>query len=632
LDRRLFHEARTVLEEYEAANPGQREVLRLLLDVYHEQRDYGPYCVACRRLLEQEPENRPLHLMLAGGYLSNQAIACALRAFRRFVELWPNDPLADGARESIEQIEPAVDETLRDMPLTGDERLELAAIHEEMIACLAAGDCTRAIRIGEQLLARSAGFVPAMNNLSEAYFRTGQADNAVSMSRRALREQPDNVHALANLTRYLFLTGQQDEAGPLSEQLRSVRPVRDDAWYKKCEALSFLGDDHAVIAVFEDARRAGATKQHTSAAALLYHLAAAASARQGHHRRAGRYWREALKIQPGLDLARDNLADAANAVGQRHGPWYFPLNYWGCTESLARLCTSLAHPTHRKDDEAVTRAVERFADVHPEVVRLVPALLDRGDTTGRELAWRFAMLLETPEMLDSLRVFCLSQRGPDAMRIETANRLYRAGALPASSVRMWLDGRWQDIELIGFEITNDPVESNHCPQVEDWMYDGCQALRRGDGREAEGLFQKCVDLEGESPDLLNNLAVSCAQQGRTDESLSLARQIHERWPDYFFGRIAMANMATDAGDRDLAESYLAPLRRRQRLHITEFTALATASIQLLLVHGRVDGARSWLEMWRQVEPEHPDLPRAELQCRAAGVLGGLRRLLRGRRG
>ncbi len=174
VDRRLFHEARNVLEEYEAANPGQREVLRLLLDVYHEQRDYGPFCGACRRLLEQEPENRPLHLMLAGGYLSDARIASALRAFRRFIELWPNDPLADGARESIAQIEPAIDELLCDVPLTGDERLEFAAMHEEMLACLAADDCTRTIRIGEQLLARSAHFVPAMNNLSEAYFRTGK--------------------------------------------------------------------------------------------------------------------------------------------------------------------------------------------------------------------------------------------------------------------------------------------------------------------------------------------------------------------------------------------------------------------------------------------------------------------------
>jgi tetratricopeptide (TPR) repeat protein len=410
-----------------------------------------------------------------------------------------------------------------------------------------------------------------------------------------------------------------------------VRSERDDAWYKKCEALSFLGDDQAVLAIFADARRAGATRQHTPANALLYHLAAAASARQGHHRQASRYWREALKIQPGLDLAKDNLADAARAVGQRHSPWYFPLNYWGCGESIARLYASLERPAHRKSDEAVTRAVKRFADAHPEIVCLVPALLDRGDGAGREFAWRFAMLLETAEMFDALRGFCLSQRGPDAMRLETANRLCSAGVLPAGGVRIWLDGRWQDIELMGFEITTEPVDANRSPQVDGWAHDGCQALRRGDGREAERLFQKCMDLEGKSSDLLNNLAFSYALQGRTDESLRLARHIHERWPDYFFGRIAMANMATDVGDCELAENYLAPLRRRQRLHITEFAAFATANIRLLLVRGNVVAARSWLEMWKQADPEHPDLQQVESQCRAAGALGRLRRLFLGRR-
>jgi tetratricopeptide (TPR) repeat protein len=631
LDRRLFHEARELLEEYEAANPGHRQVLRLLLGIYQEQRDYGPFCAVCRRLVEKEPEDPLLHLMLAGGYLSDARIASALRAFRRFVELRPNDPLADGARESIEQIEPVVDQLLQDLALTGDDRLEFLAMHEEMMACLALGDDTRTVRIGEQLLARGADFIPAINNLSEAYFRTGQADKAVAMSRRLLRAEPDNIHALANLTRYLFLTGRQEEAGASCEQLLSVPSVRGDLWYKKCEALSYLGDDQGVIAVFEDALRAGAAKQRTPATGLLYHLAATAFARQGHHRQAARYWRMALKIQPQLDLARDNLADAACAVGRRHGPWYFPLNYWGCEESLARLCDSLVRSAHRKDDEAAMRAIESFADAHPEVVRLVPALLDRGDAMGREFAWQFAMLLETPEMLDALREFCLSQRGPDAMRMETANRLCRDGVLPSGKVRMWLDGGWRDMQLIGFEITTEPVDANHCPQVDAWLDDGCQALRNGNGREAEELFQKCLDLEGEAPHLLNNLAVSYRLQGRNDESHSLVLRIHEHWPDYFFGRTAMANMATESGNWELAENYLAPLGQRRRLHITEFTALATAHIQLLLARGIVDTARGWLELWRQVDPEHPDLPQVESQFHAAGVLGGLRRLFLGRR-
>ena len=54
IGRGQWHEAREVLEEYERTRPGQGSVLRLLLDVYHQQRDYGPYCRTCRQLLEKK--------------------------------------------------------------------------------------------------------------------------------------------------------------------------------------------------------------------------------------------------------------------------------------------------------------------------------------------------------------------------------------------------------------------------------------------------------------------------------------------------------------------------------------------------------------------------------------------------
>ncbi|HEY5311538.1 MAG TPA: tetratricopeptide repeat protein, partial [Pirellulales bacterium] len=199
------------------------------------------------------------------------------------------------------------------------------------------------------------------------------------------------------------------------------------------------------------------------------------------------------------------------------------------------------------------------------------------------------------------------------------------------AARLWLDGRWQQVEVIGFEITDEPVGDVHGMQVNDWSYEGCQALRRGDGAAAASLFQKSIDFEGESPDLLNNLALAYLQQGRTGEALQLARQIHERWPDYFFGRIAMANMATAAGDYESADSYLAPLRQRRKLHTTEFTSLASANVRLLLASRNVSAARTWLAMWRQIDPEHPELERLELKCSSPGAFRALKRLLPTRR-
>jgi tetratricopeptide (TPR) repeat protein len=215
--------------------------------------------------------------------------------------------------------------------------------------------------------------------------------------------------------------------------------------------------------------------------------------------------------------------------------------------------------------------------------------------------------------------------------METANYLCRQDVLPAGRVRMWLGGRWEDVEMFGFEITDQPVGRPHTRQVEQWAYEGLQALGHDDGLAAETLFQKCIESEGERPDLLNNLAAAYDMQGKTDQSIELLRQIHERWPDYFFGRIAMANLAAEDGDYERGEAYLAPLRQRRRLHITEFTALATAYVRLSLDRENRKGAQSWLRLWREIDPDHPDLARLESQCATSRFAGLLWDRLCGRR-
>jgi hypothetical protein len=86
------------------------------------------------------------------------------------------------------------------------------------------------------------------------------------------------------------------------------------------------------------------------------------------------------------------------------------------------------------------------------------------------------MLLETPEMLEALRAFCLDRWGPDEMRIETANYLCRKGVLPSGRMRMFVRGEWTDIEMFGFEISPEPVDADHSPQVDEWGYEAMEAI------------------------------------------------------------------------------------------------------------------------------------------------------------
>lgn len=623
IERRQWDEARELLEQADRARPGQMLVMLQLLDVYHKQGELGMYCETAERVVEYNPNSPPAYLALASGCMAAMRPARALLAFRTYVERWPDDPLAVGARETITQLERCLDEMLADFPFPADQRVELAAMHERMLSHLTAGNYERVIELGKALLARSPGFTPAMNNLSHAYWQAGQEKEAIRLARNVLAADPENFHALANLARLLLLTGQPEEAQAFCVRLHAAHSDDPDIWCKQVETYSFFGDDAGVLAALAEAERIGTTQGDTPEAALLLHLAGVAAARTGDWRGAQELWRRAIRSNPRLDLAEENLADSKRPLGERQGPWPFGMEYWIRKGTLDRLAAAIEKQAAGGDRDAQDRAVRQFAQAHPELATLVPHLLDRGDEAGREFAWRLAQTLDTPLLREALRNFCLSQRGPDDLRLQVANYLSQHGLLPDGRVRLWLEGEWRDVECMGYEITPEPMGRPHTPQVNEWASAAVDALHRKDAVAAERLLRKCAEAEPDRPELLNNLAQALLLLGRESEAESLIRQVHERWPDYFFGRVSMANLALREGKLDEAEAFIAPLRRQKRLHTTEFDALANVFIELSLARGNRDTARSWLAMWKQVNPDHPAIP--EIERRLSGR--GLRRLL-----
>ena len=183
--------------------------------------------------------------------------------------------------------------------------------------------------------------------------------------------------------------------------------------------------------------------------------------------------------------------------------------------------------------------------------------------------------------------------------------------------------------LLQFEVYHEPNATSHSQQVQEWSEAGFQALQNNKGREAEVLFKKCLE-EGEiAPDIMNNLAAAYMMQGMEAESEQLAREIYDRWPDYFFGRIAMANMAIRDGRIDDADQYLRSMLTQQRFHITEFHAFVSVHIQLEIKRRRVKSAQSWLDLWKSVEPDHPNLSGLQKQIHALSLVDRLGFLLKG---
>lgn len=622
-----WSEARELLEALHRRHPHRRPVLRALVNTYYELNDMAAYRSASQQLVSLEPDDAELRLALAGSCMVCALPAQALSNFRYFLDRWPDDIRAEDVCKTVVRLEIVLEEALTDLELTGKDALQVAAIHEEMLCLLQAGKTAQVCKTGERLLKLHPNFVPTMNNLSQAYFEEDRPEQAIAMARRVLELAPDNIHALANLVRFLCLLGRPKEAGDCLERLKSSKMDVPDAPVKKAEAMSILGDDRGVVEVVRAVDGQDLENVMPRDRALFYHLVAVATLRLGDERDARRYWKRSLKARPGFDLAEENLQDLKLPEGERHGPWAFDLRHW-VPKSLVRRCgMRMKRAEKRGGDQVIAREIRRILKEQPLIAAIVPILLDRGDPMGREFAFDIAMAAQTPESIAALREFALGRRGPDRLRNRAAMALSQEGQFPSGPTRLWVKGAWKEVVLLAFEV-HEETQNSHRPDVNDWAAEAILAMQKGDGDRAEELLEKALAVEPDAPDLLNNLATAYRAQGREQRFEELIREIHDRFPDYFFGRINMAIIYIKYDDLDRAKEMIVPLLSKKRFHRTEYTSLCSAQIELLLAEENLDSAKSWMSMLEGVNPDHPNLKHWKNRISPSGLRQLLKPLLR----
>lgn len=604
--KKRWIEALNLLKDLNRRYRRRPEVLTNLVNAYYELDDIVNYQHACEQLLQVDPHNGDAALGLAGAYMSNLHPVLALRAFRHFLQRWPDHARAADVRETVADLEKRMPEFFADIGVSDDATgWRIALQHEEMQVYLEKGQFQQVRRAAEAILRHDPQFAPAINNLSLAHWAEGRLDKAVEAAQRALEFEPDNIHALSNTIHFMCISGRSDEALPYAERLKASTAPAWDRWLKKAEGLSFIGDDEGVLDVFHQAEQTDEVTpgQHS---AFLAHLAAVAALRLGREEDARRYWKQALKYQSGFDLARENLADLNRPVGERNVPWPFPLSHWISPKVLQDLLRFTESTARSGNEDKMRNAGRRFLRKYPEVVGVMPMLLERGDDQTREFAILLADTAHTPEILEALKDFVLSQHGSDQLRNRAARIVSEAGLLPSGPTRLWMDGEWQELLFLGFEVYSEP-ERKHAPQVEKWAREATLALHESDWSRAEQLLNQALAIEPDAPDLLNNRAIAYSLQGRDDEAEALIRQIHERHPDYLFARIGLAQRHIARGEFKEAHDLLDPLLHRKRLHYSEFDTLCGATIQLYLAEGNRDAARSWFDLWESTDPENPKL-------------------------
>ena len=624
ISRRRLHEARELLEREDGKQQRSPELLEMQLYVYQEIGDHLMIARTAERLVRLQPGNADGWMMMAQGYMFCGRAAMAANAYRHFLERWPGHESAVKARKAAEIAGDAAAELLTDFGFSEDD-FDWLVLHDEILFELSAGEFEDAVSKCRELLKAKPGVVSARNNLVLALFQLGRGAEARNVSRETVSTWPDNRFAEALNGRIEFLTGFAAEANVVADRIVRDPSDQQDAVAAQVEFLGTLGRDENVLSVVKFAEP---IDKDPRCCAVLKHFEAVALMRSGRGAAAHASWKQCLEMDPGYPPATENLHDLNSSGG--HAPWPDSIAKWIPKPVIEQFVNELQ--SGRSDDSgAFIRAVEKY----PYFQTLVPALLDRGDPVGRKWAFLLARGVGSPEMLDALHDFAFSQRGPDDLRFQALTYLKEKGRLGAGSHRLYRDGDWAEIQVAGFDITDEPSTPIN-PLTVDLQAEGCEALGSGDAARGERIFRLCVEIDPDDPSSFHNLAGAILQQGfeRKQEAVQLLLEIHERFPDYLFARTSLAQIAIYENDLERAGELLSPLHECKQMHISEAMAFMTASIELAIAQDKFDSAEKLLDSMKQFAPDDHriaqlrrkiDHARQPIRNALKGFASGLRR-------
>lgn len=581
------------------SSPQEKWVWELLVDASLETGEMKIFQKACEGLYAIAPSASNSY-MLASAYLKNKHPLMALHTFHQALELDPDHELATQARQTIELLEPEFQDLLAEIGLTSKDDWAVAMLHEQGQAYMEQGDYEEAREAEEQVLEKNPTFISARNNLSLISWMQRDIEGAITTAQGVLDFEPNNVHALSNLIHFLVIAGKLDTAKSYGDQLKASSASAWDGWTKKVEGLTYLADDDGVVEVWEQAQ--AATVEESPSSMLFYHLSAVALARKGKVEQAISQWKIAVKDYDDHDIAKENLDNIRNPIGQRNGAWPFQWEQWINPQEMHELQQTLDAGLKSKKADKLVANFERFLKHHPKVMSTLPRVLERGGPQGQEFILTIAEQVKTPELLEMVKVFALSQNGTDAMRNRAANLAAQAKLIPKDKVTLWIEGEWREIMLLAYQFHTDPLVK-HTKRVKSLLEEAIYLLRANSKKpaiEAETLLKQALAIEPDSPDLMNNLAMALSQQDREDETNALIHEIVDRYPDYLFASAAMAKLYLQNHEVEAAEALLHSFLSRDSFHIGEFDALMDAYIELSLAKKQREGARGWFNVWEQV--------------------------------
>ncbi len=618
-----WQKAYNVLSAMGETYPQEVRIWQYLTDVCLELENIPGYQRACEHWLAIAPHNADVLYALGGTYLQQRHPLLALRTLRQALAIAPDKDQVRKVQRIVNKLELEVPTLLEELNLPQEKAWDIAILHEQGQAYLEEGEYKKARHAEALVLEQQPGFSSAKNNLSLIAWVEDNPDEAIHWSKAVLETESDNIHALSNLVRYSALLGDLKTAQQYIEPLLSSQAKAWDGWTKKVEALSYLAEDERIVNLYGQLKKTDSDEMPTNGS--FYHLVAVALARLDRKKEAKALWKKSLHYNPYFDLAKENLKEMSYPIGQQHGAWPFPAHSWlppQASQDFMALMDPLIKSTNKTDKFRI--ALTQFVEAHPLMVKQFPRLLERGGPSGQMLIIEIIKAVKTPELLEILKDFVLGKNGTDALRYENALVVANAGLIRKDQLRLWLQGKWHDTMLLTYQFDDKPTFT-HPKKVTNLIGHAIEIMHnnprdRHDWAKAERYLDQALVLAPGSPDILNNLAITYQQQGRDLEARVILEDLAEQYPDYLFAKVILAQQLTDEKKYDDADALLRGFINRERFNFQEFATFVDAYIRLFDARGKQKEAKSWLQVWEQVDPEHP---RLHYWKKRLGKLGGI---------
>ncbi len=590
IQRCEYDQAEELLKQLDSRNLNCAEVVDALVYLYQETKDHQSGWRAASRLTKLSPNDADAWMMLAQESLFCDRPAIALRNYQRVVQKWPDHEHVGKARTAIDVIHPEIESRISAIGFDKVNGLRWFTLHEESLGFLQDGDFLACAEKCRELLAEAPTFVSARNNLAIAHFQSGRPNDAVAVVEETRRLNPDNRFAETMLAKLYFLSGRATEAHQLADQIVANPPSTQDAIVMALELLAILGRDEELVTLAETRERDVIDNQNRG---VRYHYLAYAKCRMGDRKAAETLWKKCLKFIPNHPEARANLQDLEEGLGQ--APWAVSITKWIPDAVL---------------DEVLKTARAGSFNLQagfPAIASLVPALLDRGDPPGREVALGMAMDDGSPTMIEAIKAFAFGSRGPDSKRYDALRFLSEKGVINAGPHRIHNRGQWTDIQLFTAEISPEPLPNGSSDRVKELVSSGTRALFEGNYALAEAKLNEALEEQpGNCTAIYNLCTIWLKRDGIEGERRARVRleQLYRDSPDYTFAAISLAQFAAMDGEFKKANDLLLPILQAKKLHVSEAAALFGCQAQIAIAENDLNAAERAYDLMYQVGGDH----------------------------